>query len=370
MFCVIQKNGVMDGIESFIMNIYRNLDLNKINFYILSSQDITQMYDEEIKRLGGKRDITIEEIYKSPIMRTLKNLTVFNKKIKERKYDVIHLNICHGVAMIYAYMAKKAGIKKVIIHSHSTGIGKKSRKIKRIAHIICKYIFEKYATEYLACSDKAAEWLFTRKNLKNVKIIPNGINVEKFLFNKEYREEIRKDLNISNQQLIIGNVGRLSEEKNQAYLIDIFKEIYEINKDAILLIVGEGELRKELEKKIQELNIKSNVILYGRTKQPEKIYCAIDIFVLPSLFEGSPVSGIEAQASGLNCFFSDTITKTSNITGKVNFISIKDNPNIWKEKILDTKVDIQDRKKDNIILKKAGYDIKDIAKKIMNIYES
>lgn len=358
----------MGGIESFIMNIYRNLDLQKINFYILSSQETTQMYDEEIKKLGGVREVTIKKKYKSPIIRTLKNLTVFGKKIKEREYDVIHLNICHSVAMIYAYIARKAGIKKIIIHSHNTEIGKKARKVKKLAHTICKHLFEKYGTEYLACSNKAAEWLFTKKNLKNVKIIPNGINVDKFLFNKEYRKNIRKNLNIRDNQLIIGNIGRLSEQKNQEYLIKIFKEISLSDKNAILLIVGEGELKEKLKKKIQELNIENNVILYGKTKEPEKLYCAMDVFVLPSLFEGNPVSGIEAQASGLNCFFSDTITRTSNITGKVEFFSIKENPTFWKEKILNIQLNIENRQEDNIILKEAGYDIRDVAIKIMNMY--
>lgn len=358
----------MDGIESFIMNVYKNLDLDKINFYILSSQETTKMYDKEIKKLGGVREVTIKEKYKSPIVRTLKNLTVFSKKIKERNYDVIHLNICHGVAMIYAYMAKKAGIKKIIIHSHNTEIGKKARNVKKIAHTICKHIFEKYGTEYLACSDKAAEWLFTQKRLKDVKIIPNGIDVKKFLFRETYREEMRKKLNVTSKQLVIGNIGRLSEQKNQEYLLEIFKEIYLTDKNAILLIVGEGELEEKLKKKIQELNIQNNVILYGKTKEPEKIYCAMDVFVLPSLFEGNPVSGIEAQANGLNCFFSDTITSTANITERVKFVSIKESPALWKEKILDTKLNIESRKEDNIIVKKAGYDIHSVAEEIKNIY--
>ena len=212
------------GIESVIMNIYRNLSNKKVKVDILTSQNETDIYDDEIKQLGGEKRVTLQEKYESPIARTLKNFKKFSDEIKKNDYDIIHLHICHGVAMIYAFLAKKAGIKHVIVHSHNTDIGNKHKTIKTIAHLFSKYLFERYADEYFACSDLAAKWLYTKKTLKagKVKIINNAIDAKKFVFNKLERNKFREDLNI-NDKFVVGHIGRFGEQKNHLYLVDIFR---------------------------------------------------------------------------------------------------------------------------------------------------
>lgn len=259
------------GIESFIMNLYKNLDFHKIKVNILTSQNETDIYDEEIKKLGGTKKETLDRKYSSPIIRTLKNFKRFKQEIKKENYDIIHLHICHGVAMIYACLAKKAGIKKVILHSHNTDIGKKHKNIKLIGHQIGKLLFEKYADEYFACSDLAAKWLYSEKLVDSgkVKIINNAIDISKFIFDKEERENFRNKLDI-NDKFVVGHIGRFGEQKNHSYLLEIFKEIHKIEKQSVLLLVGEGELKQQIQNRVNEMELNNDVIFYGLTRRSTK----------------------------------------------------------------------------------------------------
>lgn len=357
------------GIEAFIMNVYRNLDRQTIRADILTSQNETDIYDQEIKRLGGKKRQTLDQKYKSPIKRTLKNLKKFKQEIKQENYDILHLHICHGVAMIYAYLAKKAGISKVILHSHNTNIGKKHKAIKTISHFICKSIFERYADQYFACSDLAAKWLYTKKTLDSGKviIINNAIDTTKFIFNLEERKNFRDELQINNK-FVVGHVGRFSEQKNHLYLIEIFKEIYTREKDAILLLVGDGERKQEIIDKVKKLNLTENVIFYGLTQEVPKVLWGMDVFVLPSLFEGKPVVGIETQAAALKCYMSDTITRTVKISEYVEYLDITKEPQEWAKIILETGRNYL-RQNMQEVMKKNDYDIKELTKKLEEIYK-
>lgn len=356
------------GIEAFIMNLFRNIDRNKFKVTILTSQNETEIYDEEIRRLGGKKLSTLNKKYVSPIIRTLKNFKEFQNEIKKINCDILHLNICHGVAMVYAYLAKKAGIKHVIIHSHNSNIGEKNRGIKTIGHNICKNIFEKYADEYFACSDLAAKWLYTKKTLNKGKVIliNNAIDTKSFIFNEEERNKLRKKLGIEDK-FVVGHIGRFNEQKNHEYLIDIFYEIYKKNNNCVLLLIGDGELKENIIQKVNELKLKDSVIFYGETREIPQILWAIDVFILPSLFEGKPVVGIETQAASLKAYLSDTITKTVKISEYIEYISIKEEPKIWAEKVLNSGMQYERRDMHEII-EKNGYDIKKITEKIEKIY--
>ena len=355
------------GIESFIMNLYRNLDLRKFKMDILTSQNESTIYDKELEKYNGIKYTTLDKIYKSPIKRVLINLRVFRKKIKMLDYDIIHLNVGNGVSLIYAYLAKKEGIKRIIVHSHNTGIQNNSRTLKILGHKICKRLFCKYATDYFACSDKAAQWLFTKKYQKNVIIIKNGIDVDRFKFILSERENLRRKLNLENK-LVIGNIGRFTEQKNHEFLIDIFYDIHSQRLDTVLLLVGEGELEEKIKNKVKELKLEKDVIFFGTTNKVSSILSIMDIFVLPSLYEGNPVVGIEAQASGLPCFFSNNITKQAKITSNAYYVSLKEPVEIWRKKILCCNTTLTNRPEQVKVVKNAGFDIKDVTKEIENIY--
>lgn len=357
------------GIESFVMNLYRNLDSKKIKADILTSQNETDIYDEEIKRLGGRKTQTLDKKYSSPIIRTFKNFKNFKKEIRKENYDVIHLHICHGVAMIYAYFAKKEGITKVILHSHNTNVGRKHKRIKLIGHMIGKYLFEKYADAYFACSNLAAEWLYSKKlmNSGKIKIINNAIDTSKFIFDEEERKNYRNELKI-NDKFVVGHIGRFGEQKNHFYLLEIFKEIYNMEKESVLLLIGEGELKQDIINKAKEMGIIDNIIFYGLTKEVPKALWGMDVFVLPSLFEGKPVVGIETQAAALKTYMANTITKTVKISEYITYLKLEDKPKKWAEEIIKNAKSYP-RKNMQEVMKNNGYDIKEVTKKMEEFYE-
>lgn len=357
------------GIEAVIMNIYKNIDWNKFNIDILVAQDENKIYDEEISKKNGHKFKILDNPDKSPIIRTIKTVIMFRKKAKQGKYDIIHIHASNGIGFLYAFLAKTIGIKKIIIHSHNTDLGKEHRTIKLITHNVCKYFFQKIPTVYLSCSDKAAEWLYTENTIKknNVQIINNAIDVDKYEFNQHYRDEFRKENNLENK-FVIGHVGRFNEQKNHVFLIDIFEKIHNMDNNAELVLIGEGEEKEKIYNKVKKMGLENHVIFYGITNNVSKCLSGFDVFVLPSLYEGNPVVGIEAQASGLKCVFSNTITLDSKITDNVEYLSLNDSVEIWAKKILTYKN--YNRKSVKKMIESKGFDIKSMVKKIENIYEN
>ena len=189
----------------------------------------------------------------------------------------------------------------------------------------------KYANLQLACSKEAGEWLFGNTQFI---VLNNGIDVSKYVFNQNIREEYRKILGFSDE-LVLGHVGRFSNQKNHNFLIDIFYEIIKINKKSKLILIGTGELENEIKEKVESLSLKEKVIFLGARADVNKIMQAMDVFILPSLFEGLPVVGVEAQASGLPCIISDTVSKDVKITDSVLQISLSLPPEEWGKKLID-----------------------------------
>lgn len=355
------------GIEAFIMNVYRNINHKKFGIDILVAQNESDMYDEEIKKIGGIKQQILDKKIKSPVMRNIKNIIMFKKKLKNTDYDIIHINIGNGVGLIYAFLARKVGIKRIIVHSHNSDIGNKNRFIKKLAHNICKIIFQDIPTDYLACSDKAAKWLYTKKilNEERVKIINNAIDIDKYIYNEEKRIKFREENDIG-KAFVIGHIGRFNEQKNHRFLIEIFEKVQQRINDSYLFLVGEGELEEEIKKLVKERQMENNVIFYGITKDIQKCLSGFDMLVLPSLYEGNPIVGIEAQASGLYCIFSDRITKSAKITENVKFLPLEENTQFWANEII--KSSKKERKIDKEKIMKAGYDMKTLINSIENIY--
>ena len=343
------------GQETFIMNVYRNIDREKVQFdFLINCSTKRDDYEDEIIDLGGK-------IYRIPgrssnYLKHLKELREFFNTNKQ--YSIVHQHTDSNVGISSIISAKKHNINKIIYHSHSS---KSLRKgvFSRLFEFIYKPRIKKYATDYFACSDLAAEHLFGKYIDKTkIKIINNAIETEKFAYDENIREVKRKELGIEHK-FVIGHVGRFFKVKNHAFLIDIFAEIHKQNSDAALLLVGEGKLQKEIEDKVDKLDLKDSVIFTGIRSDVNELLQAMDIFLLPSLWEGLPVVGVEAQASGLPCIISDNITKQAKITDLVEYISLEKSPLYWAERALYyhgyTRQNMHDE------MKKAGFDIKDLA---------
>lgn len=352
----------MGGIQSFIMNVYRNIDRAKVQFdFLVSESESHGDYDEEIKSLGGR--IFQVPGRKKGIYKHIIDLNDFFKKHPE--YQIVHVHVSSLSNVSVLRVAKKYGVICRIIHSHNTSQG--GSPIHKYIHRINQISLKSYATDYFACSDLASRWMFPKVIYENnsVKIINNGIEVDRFLFNKNVRNEFRKKLSVEGK-LVIGHIGRFHKQKNHDFLIDIFKELNKTNKNSVLILVGDGELRHNIEDKVRDLGLESDVIFTGvRTDIPE-LFQAMDMFLMPSLHEGLPVTLVEAQASGLYCLVSDNITKQVNITNLIKNVSLKKKARYWADKIqalynierINTKSKIVD----------SGFSIQEISQELQNYY--
>lgn len=311
------------GTQSFLMELYRQVDKNKIQFdFIIFPNQRNFPYYSIIKKMGGR-------IYESPRY-NVKNHIFFCKWwdnfFKEhQEFHVLHSHI-RGSASIIIPIAKKHGLI-TIAHSHSTSNG------KGIAAIVRNFMqrpIRKQADYLFACSDKAGVWLYGKKATlqSNYKMIPNGIDIKRFVFDERKREEIRKELGIRQNEFVIGHLGRFSEPKNHKFLIDLFTKYQEINPYSRLLMVGDGNLYETVKVRCEELGINDKVIMPGNRYEAEKFYQAMDVFVFPSLWEGLPVSVVEAQANGLTCLLSENITRDVKLTDLVSYLPLSDE-NQW-----------------------------------------
>lgn len=311
------------GIENYLMNLYRNIDRDKIQFDFVVTSDGIGYYDKEINDLGGK----IYNITKKKDS-VQKNFIQLFKLVKKNKYEIVHRHGSNGHMSLDLLAAKLAGAKTRIAHSHSnrpTG--------NFIAHKVFKNLTNFVSTHRFAASESAGEHLFGNRKFK---VIENGINIKKFEYNDENRKKIRKSYNIEDDCLVIGNVGRLDKVKNHEFLVEVFYELNKINKNSLLMIIGEGNSEEDIRTKIDQLNLQSKVLLLGKKDNISDYMQVFDVFVLPSINEGLGIVLLEAQASGLLSFTSkDVVPKESQVTDLLSYISLLESPNEWAKIILE-----------------------------------
>ncbi|MEK5256439.1 glycosyltransferase [Paenibacillus sp. FSL F4-0125] len=353
---------IIGGIEIYLMNLYKNFDLDKLQFDFIIEGEKAR-FENEINELGG------EIFYITPKKESfLKNIRDLNKilKMNRETHEVVYLNhvkLHYNIPFILSAKYKY----KIAVHSHL--IKTKDRLIFTLAHYINRvFVRNNKSTSLFACSNMAAEWLFGVKPVLNdkVKIINNAINAESFTFNKSIRNDIRKNMGLENK-FVVGNIGRLSLQKNPLFLLEIFNQIYKRNKDAVLFMVGDGEMRAEIEKEILKLELKDNVILTGNRSDIQDLLQAMDVFLFPSNYEGLGIVIIEAQAAGLKCIVSaDVIPQEVKITDLVEFVSLKEAPDYWAERVLS--VADSSRRNTYLEIKKAGFHINDIAIQMQNLF--
>ena len=302
-----------NGVESVIMNYYRHLDHSKVQFDFICDEDSTRIPYDEIKKLGGR-------VFLVPKYQNLpKYLKALEKLFKENQYRIVHSNI-NTLSVFPLYAAKKAGVPIRISHSHSTSNPKEWKRnlIKNILRPFSK----RYATDYFACSEVAGRYLFGNKtfNRGEVKIIHNAIDIDKFKFDEVARKKLRKELGIKDSTIVIGHVGRFVQQKNHTFLVDVFKEYHKKNPDSKLLLVGSGPLEDEIKKKVERLGLKDSVLFLGQRDDINKLYSVMDIFCLPSLYEGLPVVGVESQAAGLPIIFSNGVSHEAIISKNAKIV--------------------------------------------------
>lgn len=317
------------GVEAVVMNYYRHIDRSKIQFDFLCDEDSTNIPYEEIEQLGGR------VILIPPYQKVFKYQKELIRIFKENNYKIVHSHI-NTLSIFPLRAAKKAGVKVRIAHSHST-TNKKEWK-KNLLKQVLRPFSKVYATNYMCCSELAGRWLFGDKTYDSgqVYLLNNAINLDKFKYNEKLRKEKRKELGISDDTLVIGHIGRFVAQKNHTFLIDIFNEVHKKNPNSLLLLVGQGPLKEEIENKVKELKLNDSVRFLGQRNDANELYQAFDVFCLPSLYEGLPVVGVEAQASGLLCILSDAMTKETKVIESTKFNSLKNNSLNWADLILNS----------------------------------
>lgn len=351
------------GMETFIYNIYKNIDKSKIQFDFIVPENTKIAYENEIIKMGGRIYKEICSIKSKPI----KYLTYEKNFLKSHKeIQIIHIHECSCCNLSILKHAYRRKIPVRILHSHNNQYLFKRNVTNKIKEKYYKSNLKKFTTNLFACSEDAGMWMFGDLDFT---VIHNAIDCEKFTFNLIERNKIRRELKLENK-IVYGHVGRFHDQKNHTFILDIFYEIVKKRSNAILLLIGDGENRKAIMNKIDKLKLNSNVILLGLKSNIPEYLCAMDVFLFPSLYEGLGISLIEAQASGLISFASEkVIPQEVKITDLVNFISLNLSAKEWAEKIMDVDTtSIEKRKEYSIQVKNAGYDIKVEALKLQNFY--
>ena len=353
---VLQVIGSMNrgGAENFIMNIYRNIDRSKVQFDFLVCSKQKAAFDNEIEALGGKIYRDIDYLNSKNI---LKYQSLCDDFFKNHNYKIVH---CHigSVAQFVLRAAKKNGAITVS-HSHMAAADLKSKIL---------YIpITKHSDYLFACSKGAAISRYGKKVLENnnCKVINNAIDINKFSFDESLRDSIRKNLSVENN-FVIGHIGRFHEQKNHSFIIDIFNEVLLINKNAKLVLAGKGDLESDIKSKVDEFGISDKVIFLGLVDNPEEVLNAFDLLLFPSLYEGLPVSVVEAQANGLRCLLSDTVSPDTKITDLVEFYSLENSASRWAEKVLS--YSDYSHKDTSEQIRKSGYDARELAKELEKFY--
>lgn len=357
---ILHVIGVMNrgGAETMIMNLYRRIDRTKIQFDFVQNENYGAAYDDEIIALGGN-------IYHCPRYRG-KNHFAYTKwwqaffEKHKHEYPIVHGHI-GSTAAIYLSIAKKYGAY-TIAHSHSAGAGS---GLYRLFAYPTRYV----ADHFFACSRDAGVSRYGKRfgtDASCCQVLNNAVDTQIFAFNPEIRSQARRKLCIEESTLVVGHVGRFADAKNHKFLLDIFDRLHQQAPDSVLLLVGDGELRPQIEARIAQKHLDGAVTLTGVQPDVWNYYQAMDVFLMPSLYEGLPVSLVEAQAAGLPCCVSDVVPHESAITDLVHFRSLCDDAAVWADWVLtraaEDRVDVRQQ------LRQAGYDISSTAQRLEKFY--
>lgn len=348
----------LGGIEVFVMSLYRHMDRSKVQFDFISHEGI--YFENEIKKLGGK-------IYDVPKRREhfFEYKNQLKKIIRSNKYTAVHVHALAVSNIDIIKIALKNNVK-VILHSHMDMDLRNFRA--EVLHKYNRKWLENKKIYRFACSTLAAKWIHGENHVQDTIIFHNAIDTEKFKYNIQMRNKIRREFNFNDDELVIGHVGRFAYQKNQEFLINIFKEILHICPNSKLLLVGgEGGMMEVSKTLVDDLNLNNKVIFTGIRDDVNDLMQAMDIFVFPSRWEGLGIVLIEAQATGMLCFTSDKVPNEAKVTDNLEYISLEKNYLYWAECILDkyadfVRKDVQDQ------LISEGYDIYETSSYIQNFY--
>lgn len=347
------------GMETFIMNLYRGVDRRMIQFDFAVHESGKGDFDEEIERLGGR-------IYRFPHMR--ENPIRYRRVWRDfwhthkNEYKAFHVHTNSLANCIALEEAQKACVEIRIIHAHSSYANKgKLQRLNNYLHRRNQKRLSTLSTNLFACSDKAAEWMFGRANVEKgrIKFINNGVKLDEFSFSEQMRIQGRREFNIQDDTLVIGHIASFLPVKNHCFLVEVAREMKGVTENFVFFLVGDGPLKNYILTKVRENNLEKNFVFTGVRSDVNRLLSAFDVVVLPSLYEGMPVSMIEAQANGVSIVLSDTITKEVKLNNNVRFAPINSGAKIWANYILDSS---KNHCSDTVRIKEAGFDIDEVCR--------
>ena len=348
------------GVEAVVLNYFSFINKDKVQFDFICDSDSTDIPYEQIESMGGR------VILIPPYQKPFKYQKELKRVLKEGHYKIVHSHL-NTLSIFPLRAAKKVGVPIRIAHSHSTS-NKKEWK-KNLLKNILKPFSKVYANKYMCCSELAGRWLFGNKEYEkgNVYLLNNAIDLNKYKYNEQIRKDKRKELGIKPNTFVVGHIGRFVEQKNHRFLIDIFNEIHKKNNDSLLLLAGQGPLIDEMKEKVHNLELDDYVRFLGQRKDANELYQSFDLFLLPSLYEGLPVVGVEAQASGTLCYLSNDMTKETKVLDSTKFMSLENTAEEWANAILK---DAKEYKKHDTKeeVSKYGFNIEKEAEKLEKKY--
>ena len=357
---------INNGVYRYIFNHMRYMEMGKYEFAFLTKGAEELRRTEEYRQYGFQvhtlhnRQRDSREGLRSEIIRVLC-----------QGYDVIHLHTSSWRGFLIEETAMEMGIRKVIVHSHSSGIdfvdaGEREKQIREHEFFKEQFTME-YATDVCACSKLAADWLYPAGiPREEIQILPNAVDVKRFRFDKRIREEVRQRLDVE-RRVVVGHVGRYSYTKNQEFLVRCFAESWKRNPALYLILMGQGEKIEQVQGLVDELGMKENIRCYGWRDDTPDFLQAMDVFCLPSVFEGLPISVVEAQAAGLKCLVSDNVTREVKITDLVKFLPLEKES--WVEELVECGID-RDRGWMDEWFDRADYSMEASCRKLLRLYES
>lgn len=344
----------MGGLETFIMNVYRHIDRDKVQFDFFYHYDRPCVYDEEIESLGGR-------IYRASV-RQDNNIPKYCRFLddffaRHPEYAIVHGHYS-GFGMFYNHYAKKHGVPVRIGHSHNTNTEK---SLTGLLDAGMSWFFRFGLTDRFSCGEEAGRALYRTGDFE---VFPNGIEVDRFLYNEDAARQTRLRLGLGDG-LVFGHVGRFTQQKNHAFLIEIFAELARRQPGARLLLAGQGPLMPQAEEQAARLGLSESIVFAGIQRDTPGLYSAMDCFLLPSLFEGFPVVLVEAQAAGLPCFVSSEVSPEAALTDSLHFLPLSLGASGWADAILDQPLKRTDNRQ---AMFDAGYDISTTARRLQDFY--
>ncbi|WEB81768.1 glycosyltransferase family 1 protein [Vagococcus lutrae] len=356
------------GVSSFVYEIYKRIDKDRIQFDFYSPGCSTyKIYEAEINKMGGS--LIEKPIINNKIIKYFHNFFLILNFLKKNNYDIVHVNSGNIFFNVTASLAAKlAKTSVVIVHSHNSN---SSAGIKKYIERNVKKILTLSTDVFLACSKKAGENMFSRNIVESkMQVIPNGIDLTRFKFSQNERSRIRQELGLEDKY-ILGHIGRFNKQKNHMFLIDIFDQVKKEVPNSVLILIGDGMDKQKIKSRVSELGIEDSVLFLGIRKDVHLFYSVFDVFLLPSLYEGLPIVGVESQASGLPMLVSDQITRELSLTNLVNYLPIDEGTDIWTSEIKKNSrfKDSTSRTQTFEEIKKSQYSIEDTVDKLTYIYE-